>query len=108
MVPRPARGRDVTATGRVTTEKAVAEDAGALVAHERVLAPPAVSIGGCIQSVQVEQAAEPVRRRPQPCRPIAIHRTAEVGESPEDLLEATGGDPIGMSVETRGLVRPMP
>ena len=46
--------------------EAVAEGTGPSVADERVLAPPAVSVGGRIQGVEVEQSAESIGRRAQP------------------------------------------
>src|SRR5437868_7388565 len=84
---RPARLCGVATARRVMAVEAVAEDAGAFVADERVLTPPAASVGRRIQGSEVAQSAEPIGWRSHPRRSVAVHRTAEIGEPTEDLME---------------------
>jgi hypothetical protein len=92
-VPGPARRCRVSTRRGIEAVEPVAEDPGSLVRDERVLAPPAQAVGGCIQRVQVDQAPEGVLRRAVVGGVIPVDRVAEIGEPTEDLLEAAAVDP---------------
>src|ERR1700751_3999245 len=82
----------------IEAEEAVAEDARRVVRDERVLAAPAPSVPRVVR-VEIDEAAVAVGGRAGACRPEAVDGLAVIGETAEDVVEASAVDPVGPRLE---------